>query len=149
MVNKAAGNFPRGVEVVTGIVIENGKGEVLLAKSPKWSNRWVLPGGHVEPGEKIVSAAIREGKEETGLDLKPIHIIQWGEIINPKEFLRPAHLVYFHVYCKVIRGRVRLEKAELTSWNWMKPEAALKLDLAERFDEALRKFILYKKKGRS
>ncbi len=31
---------------------------------------FTLPGGHVEPGESIVDAVVREMKEETGLDVK-------------------------------------------------------------------------------
>ncbi len=31
-----------------------------------------MPGGHIEPGEDPVDAAIREFQEEAGLDLKPV-----------------------------------------------------------------------------
>lgn len=31
---------------------------------------YTLPGGHIEPGESIVEAVIREMKEETGLTIK-------------------------------------------------------------------------------
>jgi 8-oxo-dGTP pyrophosphatase MutT (NUDIX family) len=30
---------------------------------------WVQPGGHLDPGEELASAALREAEEETGLDL--------------------------------------------------------------------------------
>ena len=36
---------------------------------PDWKGL-ALPGGHVEPGESIVAAVIREMKEETGLTIK-------------------------------------------------------------------------------
>lgn len=37
----------------------------------KFPGFWIGPGGHVEEGEDVVSAAIREIKEETGVTLKP------------------------------------------------------------------------------
>lgn len=30
---------------------------------------WLQPGGHIEPGETIATAALREAREETGLDV--------------------------------------------------------------------------------
>ena len=147
MASKTTKVFPRGIEVVTSAIIENKKGEIFLARSPKWGNKWTMPGGHVEPGEKIMSAVVREGREETGLVLKPVKVVIWGEMIGPKGFGRPAHLVFFDVHCRVVRGRVRLEKRELTEWRWAKPRDALKLDLAEGYRHVVRKFILYKRRG--
>lgn len=40
-----------------------------------------FPGGHVEPGESFTASAIREAKEETGLDVKnviPYGIVHWA-----------------------------------------------------------------------
>lgn len=118
-------DLPRGVEVVVGVVIRNQTGEILLTKSKKWS-RPVIPGGHVEPGESILEAAKREGEEETGLRLKPIAVLRWGEQIKPKEYHRPAHWIFFHCLCEVIGGEVRLQSSELTDYSWVKPEALAK-----------------------
>jgi 8-oxo-dGTP pyrophosphatase MutT (NUDIX family) len=36
---------------------------------------WCLPGGHSDPGEGFAATAIREAKEETGLDIELIHFV--------------------------------------------------------------------------
>ncbi len=48
-------------------VILDTQGRVLLVKHAYRRNNWELPGGHAEPGESIVTTAIREVAEEVGL----------------------------------------------------------------------------------
>lgn len=55
--------------VYAGGCIFNEKGEVLLQKRAD-CNKWGFPGGAVELGETPEMAAIREVKEETGLDVE-------------------------------------------------------------------------------
>ncbi|MDH4359052.1 MAG: NUDIX domain-containing protein [Candidatus Berkelbacteria bacterium] len=138
--------FERGVEVVGSAIIERGDGKILVVRSPKWSNKWTFPGGHIESGETIASALEREAEEETGLKLKPIDVIAYGELIGSKDFHRPAHFIYFDLYCRVTDADIKnlkLDGNELTEHRWIAPKDALKLDLAESYRESIEKFIEY------
>ena len=57
-----------------GGCIFNEKGEVLLQRRGD-SNKWGFPGGAVEIGETPEMTAVREAKEETGLDVKTAGLI--------------------------------------------------------------------------
>ena len=48
-------------EPIVGGLIFNKKGELLLVKSPKWLNRYSIPGGHIEVGEDFLVQRL-EGK---------------------------------------------------------------------------------------
>lgn len=58
---------PRHIVSAATIVI-NSKNEILLIKGPR--RGWEMPGGQVEEGESLKDAAIRETKEESGIDIE-------------------------------------------------------------------------------
>ena len=58
--------------VATGYVVKDGRTLLLYHKKLKM---WLPPGGHIDEGELPEEAALREIKEETGLD---------AEILSPK-----------------------------------------------------------------
>ena len=60
-----------GLAVIVA-VIEDGK--VLLTKREDFEV-WCLPGGGVEEGESLAEGAIREAKEETGLDVELTRLV--------------------------------------------------------------------------
>ncbi|MCP1123701.1 ADP-ribose pyrophosphatase [Bacillus sp. AFS018417] len=61
--------YPKHI-VTAATVVLNDKNEILLLKSPM--RGWEIPGGQVEEGEAIPVGAIREAKEETGIDIEII-----------------------------------------------------------------------------
>ncbi|GGG14888.1 hypothetical protein GCM10010912_69150 [Paenibacillus albidus] len=54
--------------VSAATIVVNECNEILLIKGP-WRG-WEMPGGQVEEGESLKDAAIRETKEECGLDIE-------------------------------------------------------------------------------
>jgi 8-oxo-dGTP diphosphatase len=58
---------PKHIVSAATIVI-NEQREILLIKGPR--RGWEMPGGQVEEGESLKEAAIRETKEETGIDIQ-------------------------------------------------------------------------------
>ena len=58
------------VELTVLCLIHKGDSYLLQDRIKKDWKGYALPGGHIEPGESIVDAVIREMKEETGLTIK-------------------------------------------------------------------------------
>ncbi|CAI7663214.1 unnamed protein product [Penicillium discolor] len=56
------------IVVTGGAIIRDDHGRILLQRRSDYGD-WGLPGGGMEPGERIEETMIREVKEETGLDV--------------------------------------------------------------------------------
>lgn len=57
-------------------------------------DRWMVPGGHVEPFENQIEAAIREAKEETGLGVKLFSFLHEKNEVNDSEWLLPPEYFF-------------------------------------------------------
>lgn len=60
---------PKHIVSAAAIVL-NDRNELLLIKGPR--RGWEMPGGQVEEGESIQQAAVRETKEESGIEIEII-----------------------------------------------------------------------------
>jgi len=115
-------------EPTVGAFIFNAKGELLLLQSHKWPGKYVVPGGHVELGERLEQAVIRESKEETGLDVYDVTFINFQEFIYDPAFWKPRHFIFFDFACKTDGAEVRLND-EAQGYIWVEPRKALSLVL--------------------
>ena len=77
------------------VVVTNADGDVLLIRRSDNQN-WAVPGGAIDLGESMVQAAVRETKEETGVDCSITGLV--GIYTDPK-----------HVILYTSNGEVRQE----------------------------------------
>jgi len=133
-------------EATVGALIVNQKDEVLLVHSKKWGEKYTVPGGHIELGERAEDAIVREVKEETDLDSEVVELLILQQAIYPKDYHKHEHYIFMDYVCKAKSSDVKLDGRELQRYVWVKPEDALKLDL----EEYTRNFVLkYLEKSRN
>lgn len=83
---------------------------MLLARraQPPLQGEWSIPGGLVETGETTKDAVIREVREETGLKIEPIKLVEVFErILRDKSERVEYHFVLIDYLCRVISGEAQ------------------------------------------
>ena len=104
-------------ETVVGAFIFNPRHELLLMRSHKWQDRYVVPGGHIELGESLEAALRREIKEETGLEIYDIRFLHLDESIFDSQFHTKRHFIFLDHVCRTHSDVVVLNN-EGQSYIW-------------------------------
>jgi nucleoside triphosphatase len=126
--------------LTVGVFIFNSNGELLLLQSHKWPGRSVVPGGHVELGETLEQAAVREAKEETGLDVYDLEFICFQECIYDPAFWKPRHFIFFDYAAKTDSLDVQLND-EAEGYRWVKLDETLDLPPDSYTRYAIEKYL--------
>ena len=99
--------------------VEDGPPRYLLVRSSGRKDEWMLPKGHIDPGEAPEEAAHREAREEAGVD---------GEVLAPlgdSSFSAGAERV--HVRYFLVHYRRKVPAAEARGLRWCTYDEARRL----------------------
>jgi ADP-ribose pyrophosphatase YjhB (NUDIX family) len=89
-------------------VVADDEGRILLHRRSD-NDLWSIPGGAMEIGESIAETAVRETREETGLEVRPIYVVA--------VYSNPGHVVEYEdgevrqqfsvcFACELVGGRI-------------------------------------------
>jgi 8-oxo-dGTP pyrophosphatase MutT (NUDIX family) len=103
--------------VVTRTV--NGEREYLLVEASRSRGLWVLPKGHIEPGETIEAAAVREVEEEGGVHAEIVDDAGESEHVADGQRVRTRFFL--------MRYQGEAEDAEQRARAWHRYEDAMRI----------------------
>lgn len=84
--------------------------QVVLVKrrNPPFQGEWTVPGGLLELGEALEAGAVREAREETGLEVHPTQAVEvFDRIVRDQSGRVEYHYVLLDYVCEVVSGELR------------------------------------------
>lgn len=104
--------------VGVGAFVVNNNDELLVVCERFYTKpHWKLPGGYVQQGEDLRSAAVREVKEETGIDAEFVSMVSFRHVHRANFNCSD---IYFIVHLRPTSDSITMCKKELTACEWMK-----------------------------
>jgi 8-oxo-dGTP diphosphatase len=130
--------------VGVGILIRKGD-EYLLIKRASEPDKglWSVPGGMVEVGEKVEEAAIREAKEETGLEIEIVKDLgAVDKIVRDDVGKIKYHFIIIDYLAEPVAGEMHHHDDALDA-QWVHPREFRKYMMSPTLVDLLRRINLY------
>ena len=122
------------VELIVLCLIHNDDSYLLQDRIKKDWKGFTLPGGHIEPGESIVDAVVREMKEETGLMIKS------PRLCGVKQFpIEGGRYIVFLFETDQFDGE--LASSDEGKMHWVKISELSNVNLVSDFEELIEVMI--------
>ncbi len=119
------------------------KNRVLLVRVRYFNDKWNIPGGMVDKGESFETAAKREVKEESGLEISEVEFI--GSLYSEREYKKDT-VQYF--IGETDNEDLVIDNQEITGAGWFALDD-LPHDRVSRVDEGVKLYNDWKKDGKA
>lgn len=125
---------------VSVLLVDLVKQRVFLGHHIK-SDHWLGAGGHMEPGETPLLTAIRETKEELGLDLADFKLYNLTHFDDVNRNLCREHFDFFFYHEFDSGHDVKADPSEFHTATWIPFEKVLSKKLMPRYRSAIQKLL--------
>lgn len=134
--------YPRTPIPGVAAVVFSGDAVLLVRRGNEPSRgRWGLPGGVVELGETVEEAVVREVREETGLEVRPLKLVTvFDSIVRDPDGRVRFHYVLCEYLSEAIGGALHANSDVLEA-RWVPLDELNSLDISagtRRFIERVR-----------
>ena len=136
--------YPEKPVVGVGALIQDGERYLLIKRAAEPdAGFWSIPGGLVEVGEKAEDAAVREAKEETGLDVEVVELLGVvDKIVRDEDSLIKFHFVIVD-YLVTPKGGMLRAASDALEARWAKAEEIPGYEISPMLVPLLRRLGLY------
>jgi 8-oxo-dGTP diphosphatase len=135
----------RPVVGVGGVIVDRGRTVLIRRGTEPLLGEWSIPGGTIEIGETIEEAVRRELREETGLEVRVLELIELFDRIYPQDGAtaqdkkRPRyHYVIADYLCELVGGEPRAG-SDVTDLAFAREEDLRKFHLTEKATSVVKK----------
>lgn len=129
----------RPIVGVGGVVIVDGKVLLVRRASEPLRGQWSLPGGLVELGETLEEAVRRELREETGLDIRVVAVVEVFERIMRDDAGRiQYHFVLVDYLCERVAGEAHAS-SDVLDVAWATPDSLPRFQLTQKATSVIQK----------
>ncbi len=111
-------------------VLFRGTDEILLVQEKMDANRWSLPGGWADVGHTPFEVAVKEVREETGLETEAVRLLA---LFDKKQHPHPPQPWYVYkafVLCRVVGGTIQENTVETAGVRWVHRAELAQLELS-------------------